>query len=339
MATDLRSPRCSPEVQRRPLLSHLTIVERRPIADAEAEVNVVLVTGGAGFVGRQVVAALETQGKEVWATTHRSAVAGARALEAVDLIEMSSRDLVPRLTAIRPRTLIHCAWMARPGLFWTSPANLDWLAASVRLLKAFAEAGGERVLMVGSCAEYQPPTEGPCLETETPTLPATLYGVTKDALHRTLRTFSCQQGLSWAWARLFHLTGPGESQERLVSGVAQSLVKGTAPQCSAGLQRIDLMDSRDAGYALARLALSSVEGPVNVATGVPRTVRSIVEALAKRVPTAPSPLFGTPLGAPPVDLWADVNRLRHEVGFEPKISFAQMVEQAIQRERLAFACR
>ena len=53
-----------------------------------------------------------------------------------------------------PTHLLHLAWYAEPGLFWRSPENLRWVEASLRLLRAFAEHGGQRAVMAGSCAEY-----------------------------------------------------------------------------------------------------------------------------------------------------------------------------------------
>ncbi|MDP9065478.1 MAG: NAD-dependent epimerase/dehydratase family protein, partial [Pseudomonadota bacterium] len=100
--------------------------------------NVVLVTGAGGFIGRWSVPALIARGYEVHAVLARSAgrnlvpqLAGAVAHWA-DLLDGD----VPRtlVDGIRPSHLLHFAWTATPGVYWTSSDNYRWLAASQTLL-------------------------------------------------------------------------------------------------------------------------------------------------------------------------------------------------------------
>ena len=58
-------------------------------------------------------------------------------------------------SVIRPEVLIHLAWYAEHGKYWTSPENVRWVEASLALLRGFAAAGGRRVVMAGTCAEYE----------------------------------------------------------------------------------------------------------------------------------------------------------------------------------------
>ncbi len=68
-----------------------------------------------------------------------------------DFLDDSTHD---KLTSeVRPSHLPHFAWIATPGLYWTSPDNFRWLAASEHLLRCFFAHGGSRVMMAGSCAE------------------------------------------------------------------------------------------------------------------------------------------------------------------------------------------
>ena len=78
--------------------------------------------------------------------------------------------------------------------------------ASLALLKAFGEQGGERVVMAGTCAEYDW-GQGLCLESVTPRKPSTVYGTCKNALQEILSIYSNQFGLSSAWGRIFFLYG------------------------------------------------------------------------------------------------------------------------------------
>ena len=123
--------------------------------------------------------------------------------------------------------LLHLAWFAEPGAYWRSPANLDWVSASLALLRAFREAGGTRAVSAGTLAEY---AGGERLtETATPCRPATLYGAAKDGFRRVAASYAAQEGLSFATGRVFFLYGPGEKTGRLVSDAARALLGGRRP--------------------------------------------------------------------------------------------------------------
>ncbi len=111
----------------------------------------VLVTGGAGFVGRHAVAALIARGFEVHAVGRR-APEGVHLVHPADLLDADARRAA--LRAAGASHLLHLAWVTEPGRYWQSPDNLDWTAASLDLVRGFREAGGTRAVVAGTCAEY-----------------------------------------------------------------------------------------------------------------------------------------------------------------------------------------
>ena len=86
------------------------------------------------------------------------------------------------MDSVQPTHLLHLAWFAVPGQFWTSPENLRWVQASLELLSVFESVGGRRLVVAGSCDEYEW-SDVDCDEHDTPLRPATLYGTCKHALH------------------------------------------------------------------------------------------------------------------------------------------------------------
>ena len=292
----------------------------------------VLVTGASGFIGLQVVAALSSMGIEVHS-------AGLNTLPGDEnkrarRCDLLSHEAVERLLrAVSPTHLVHLAWYVEHGKFWRSAENLAWLEASLHLVRRFAEGGGQRVVVAGTCAEYDW-RHGYCVEGVTPCEPATLYGASKDALRRTVQAFAGEHGLSWSWGRVFHLYGPGEPDARLVPSVALSLLRGNAPRCTAGTQLRDLMHVSDVGRAFATLVTSELEGPVNVATGVPVRLGDVVRAIAKHFPDAPAPVFGAlaaPQDEPPL-LVGDATRL-HALGFRPRHDLESGIADAVAHLR------
>jgi nucleoside-diphosphate-sugar epimerase len=282
-------------------------------------VSGVLVTGGSGFIGRNALAPLRERGYEVHAPGSR---------EADLLAPGTAADLIAEL---RPTHLLHFAWDARPGKYWTSTDNLEWVEGSLRLLRAFAEGGGRRAVLAGTCAEYEWTDEVHCVEGATPLAPATLYGAAKHGLHVTAERYASQAGVSFAWGRIFFVFGPHEHHARLASSVASALVRGEPAETGAGTQVRDFLYSEDLGDAFAALLDSAVEGAVNMASGEPRAIRDLVVALGDAAGRPDLLRIGArpPNPGEPASITAAVDRLRDEVGWRPPRTLEQRAADTI----------
>ncbi len=291
----------------------------------------VLVTGATGFVGRNSLEPLAALGFEVHATHSKGTPSGSAMWHRVDLMD---RGAVGRLLdAVEPTHWLHFAWYAEHGQFWKSPQNLPWVEATLFLLREFAGRGGQRAVLAGSCAEYDW-RYGLCSEPTTPTEAATLYGTCKSALRTIAEAYAAGAGLSLAWGRIFFLHGPHEDERRLVPSVIRSLQRGEPVRCSHGRQYRDFLHVADCASAFAHLLDSEVTGAVNIASGQPVTIGTIVRTLAALIPGGASiPIefgaFPTPPDDPPL-LVADVRRLTQEVGWTPRFDLPTGLIQTIR---------
>lgn len=275
----------------------------------------ILLTGASGLIGRATIPPLLERGADLHGVIRGAppAISGVT-WHSADILDMAAtREVVQRVRADR---LIHAAWYVEHGKFWTSPENFRWVDASLALVEAFAEAGGRRVVGLGTGAEYTATAPGdgsPWPETR-PIDPATAYGQAKAAFHARL---AADPRLSVAWARIFHVFGFGEPLAKLVPDVALSLMAGREARTGSGRAVRDYVSARFTGRALAALALSDVTGAVNIGSGHPVAIREVVETLGR--------ILGRPdlirLGARPDApgempyMGADITRLRREVGF------------------------
>jgi len=232
---------------------------------------------------------------------------------------------------IRPTHLLHFAWYAEHGKFWRSTENYRWLEASIALLRRFHECGGKRVVVAGSCAEYDW-SYGYCSEGITPCRPTTPYGACKNALQDTLHSYCVETGLSAGWGRIFFVYGPGEHPARLVSSVIGSLLQGGIARCTHGNQIRDFLHVEDVADAFVALLDSVVRDAVNIASGRPVSVRDVVLATADLIGARERVDFGA-LPAPdfePPLLVADTRRLFNEVGWRPRWELIAGIEQAMR---------
>jgi len=236
--------------------------------------------------------------------------------------DLHDRDFVANvIVGVRPSHLLHLAWYTEHGRFWQSAENLRWLSTSLDLVRAFTIAGGKRVVIAGTCAEFAM-SASPISETRTPRQPTSVYGTSKAALREVVTAFAREHRLSFAWGYLYFLYGPNESPQRLVPSVIRSVLRGTEARCTAGTQIRDFLHAADAGAAFAALLLSDVEGGVNIASG---QAVAIAE-MAMRAATAAGDAGLLRLGAVPMNpadppsIVADTGRLFSEVGWRPRVA-------------------
>ena len=249
----------------------------------------VLVTGATGFVGSHVARLLARRGHDV----HALVLAGeeARATERlgaersrISLVHgdlLDARSCRAAVAELRPEGCLHLAWYADPRDYLSARVNIDLVGASAALGSALDEAGCRRLVMTGTCFEYD--TALGYLGESSALAPRHLYSTCKRALFDMMGHVVAGTQTSFAWARLFFLYGPHESDGRLVPAVVDALLAGQRARVTTGEQYRDFMHVADAAACLVHLLESDVEGPVNVASGVPVRVRDVVHAIAREL--------------------------------------------------------
>jgi nucleoside-diphosphate-sugar epimerase len=273
----------------------------------------VLVTGASGFLGRSTISSLIARGFDVVSLGRTDPLEEDVRHVECDLLDAAER--ADAVSSIRATHLLHLAWDLTPGAYTKSPANFDWLAASIQLARDFAAGGGRRIVVAGTCFEYE--WSVPTLREDGPIRPGSVYGQCKDLLRRALEAYAGSDGPDLSWARLFFLYGPGENEHRLAGAVTSSLLRGEPVATSTGSQKRDYMYVGDAGRALGELLGSDVTGPINIGSGRAIPVRALVEALALEIGRADLVDYGArPSPDEPEVVAADIGRLTDELGFE-----------------------
>jgi nucleoside-diphosphate-sugar epimerase len=296
-------------------------------------VKTVLVTGASGFVGSQTIEELIERGYTVHALTHPAWPIVEEGGEAVvwhsgDLLDEDYRRSL--IDEVKPSHLLHAAWYDEHGKYWASTENIRWMDASSDLVEKFADAGGQRVVVTGTSAEYDW-SSGRFNELTTPIKPDTVYGHSKNTLHERLVTLSAAKGLSLGWGRMFFYYGPREQRERFVPSVIIPLLRGQQALCTHGRQVRDYLHVSDAGRAFAQLLDSEVEGPVNVASGDPVEMQDIIFKIADILGKRDMVDLGAlpSREGEPLMFVGDVVRLTEEVGWSPRVTLDEGLRLAV----------
>lgn len=290
----------------------------------------VLLTGAGGYVGRHMLDKLVARGYEVHAVSRSAPVAtiGQVAWHDTDLLDAAATNtLVSQVAATH---LMHLAWITEPGVYWESPRNDDWLSASFSLLESFAEHGGLRALLAGTCAEYDW-SDGHCVEDKTPLRGKSLYAQSKLAFRDAAFAVAKSTDLSVAWARVFFSFGPHERPERLVPAVIQALLSGGRARCSDGSLVRDFMYVEDVADAMVAVLDSNFTGDINIASGRPTTLADLVNRIAARLDAADRVDFGHYPRRPddPQSITADNSRLSHVIGWSPAYDLDSAIDKTI----------
>jgi nucleoside-diphosphate-sugar epimerase len=302
-------------------------------------VKKVLLTGATGYIGQFAVRYLLDKNYIVHAVTSKPLTKTSNEnliWHEVNLLKpYEVKDLIER---VHPTHLLHFAWYVEHGKFWNASENLDWLQMSLSLAKQFVENGGKRIVVSGTCAEYDWTNKGPFFEFGTPFRPHTLYGAAKNSMSLTLEKYGKASDCSFASGKVFFSFGANESPNRLIPSVIRSLLENKLAETSHGNQIRDFLYVEDIAKAFVELLESEVVGAVNIASGKGIKLKKIIEIIAN--------IIGRPellrVGALPVskdeplEIVADMTRLHKEVGFKENYNLKERLKETINwwRENL-----
>ena len=289
----------------------------------------VLVTGGTGLIGKEVLPALQTAGFEVFALTRRDANPpnGVHWVQA-DLFD--SEWVERELTAIRPEYLLNLAWCAS-GDYLTSPLNERFKSAGLDLLKAFHRAGGRRAIFAGTCFEYAF-KDTPLKETD-PTNPQTPYARCKNDLRIAAQDYADRNGISFGWGRIFYVYGKNEHPSRLTASIVDSLTAARPVTIRTSQLKRDYMYTKDIAGAFAAFLKSDVTGVVNVCTGRAVALGEFAAAFARAAGKETLLDLRREETSQPSIIVGDCSRLNREVGYQARYSLQAAVSEILQGER------
>jgi UDP-glucose-4-epimerase GalE len=262
---------------------------------------VVLVIGGAGYIGSHAARALKRAGHEVIVfdnlSTGYAALAAGFDLVKGDVLDAAALERVlPRADAI-----MHFAAHAYVGESVTNPRKYfhNNVEGGLSLLNAALAAGVKKIIFSSTCAVYGIPAKVPIDESET-RQPVNPYGVTKMFFEQALEAYDRAYDFRYASLRYFNAAGADESgeigelhdPETHLIPVALHAAAGLGPELQVfgsdyptpdGTCIRDYIHVNDLASAhvkaLERLAAGKESFAVNLGTGVGCSVQEVISAV------------------------------------------------------------
>ncbi len=291
-----------------------------------------LVTGGAGFIGSNLVDALLDRGDEVTivdnvSTGRRENVSNALS-GAAELVEADIRDaeaMVELVAEVRPQTIFHLAAQIDVRRSTADPAfdarvNVE---GTINMLEAARR---------GAVARFVNSSTGGAIYGEGRTLPApedhpvapeAPYGQSKFAAEGYCELFRRLHGLSTVSLRYGNVFGPRQDplgEAGVVAIFCGRLLDGGRPTVFGdGLQTRDYVYVDDIVSANLAAAGSTVSGSFNVGTGVQTTVLELVDTLGAMTEASFEPEHAPERPGEVRHIALDASKARAELGWEARL--------------------
>jgi nucleoside-diphosphate-sugar epimerase len=308
-----------------------------------------LVTGGAGFIGSNLVEELVRRRQEVVVLDDLSAgkeanLASVR--EKIDLHIGTITDLAAVQSACKGvQYVIHLA--ARTSVprsvlnpLETNHVNID---GTLNVLVAARDAQVRRFVFAASSAAYGETPTLPKVESM-PAQPISPYGLTKYAGELYAQVFGRVYGLENACLRYFNVFGPRQDPTSQYSGVLSrfmlAVIEGQSPVVYG-----DGEQSRDFTYVenIVDETLRACEAPgasglvFNGGTGARITLNQVLKLLEQITEKTIQPKYDAPRSGDIRDSQADVSLAHKVLGYEPRVRFAEGLKRTWEWYKQAYA--
>jgi UDP-glucose 4-epimerase len=298
-----------------------------------------LVTGGGGFIGSHVVDELLARGHAVkvldnFSTGRRSNIA--HVLGDIELVEGDVRSYERANTAVAGvDAVVHLA--ALPSVprsvqdpLTTTEVNVT---GTLNVLLAARDREVRRVVLASSSSVYGANEFLPKHEELIPH-PISPYAVSKLAAEQYAMAFSAVYGLETIALRYFNVFGPRQDPDSQYSGVVALFLRlaaegGRPAVCGDGTQTRDFTYVSNVVDAtlLAAQAPQASGSVLNIGCGASYSVLDLIAAIEKATGRPMEPTFGPDRPGDVKHSFANIDRARARIGYEPSVPFDEGVRR------------
>lgn len=299
-----------------------------------------LVTGGAGFIGSNLVDELVAQGHEVRVLDNLS-TGFAENLNPDALFfegDICDEELVAQAVEGTDVIFHQAARGSVPKSVETPLVTDLWnIHGTLTVVEAARRQGVPRVVAASSSSVYGGVAPRPTVETS-PLFPKSPYAVTKMTGELYLRVYWELFGVETVALRYFNVYGPRQDPTSAYAAVIPkfiaSLRAGESPTVNGdGLQSRDFAFVSDvvaANLAAATAPAEACAGKAyNIAGGSERSLLEMLEILNDILGTSIDPIHGEPRAGDVRHSFADTTAARDDLGWQPTLDFAEGLRRTV----------
>jgi UDP-glucose 4-epimerase len=301
-----------------------------------------LVTGGAGFIGSNIVDELLRRGQRVrvlddFSTGREENVADFASR--VELIRADVRDEDAVDAAVKGVDyVLHQAALASVPRSIADPSANNQVNAqgTLNVLIAAKRHAVKRVVYASSSSVYGDSEALPKVETMTPN-PKSPYAVAKLAAEYYCRVYGELHGLPTVSLRYFNVFGPrqdpGSQYSAVIPLFVKALLEGKSPTIYGdGEQSRDFTFISNVVSANLLACEAKITGArvYNIACGGRYSLNQLFAALRARIGNGPQPVYGPPRPGDVKHSMAAIERIQSELGYRVDVSFEDGIDRTVQ---------
>lgn len=302
-----------------------------------------LVTGGAGFIGCNLVRFLLDKDCDVVVLDNFSTGKRENLAEIAGRIELIEGDIRDRQAV--DNAAAGCSAVFHQAALGSVPRSVDDPLTShdvnvngtVNVLESARAAGVKRVVFAASSSAYGDQPESPKHESMPP-LPRSPYAAGKVACEAYMRGYAAVFGMETLCLRYFNVFGPYQDPHGAYAAVipafVSNLLAGKPPVVFGdGGQTRDfcyIANVCEANWQAANAPADVCDGrPLNIACGQATSLNEILQKLRELLGVDDQAEYTDPRPGDVRDSLADVSAAKDAIGYEPKVFFAEGLERAI----------
>ena len=303
-----------------------------------------LITGGLGFIGSEIIEKLSQDGHEVTCVDNKDTYDIISPVDLNKLITWRSRnwenknvhvmhgDLLDRNICLKafktkPDVVIHLATYPRAKIVDQNPivGIPKVIDTTTNLLWHASQFNTKKFVYVSSSMVYGDFKDG--TREDANTKPKNIYGEAKLTGERMTKLFAHRDGLNYIIVRPSGVYGPGDLPDRVVSKFFAKAMNDETIELHDGQNKVDFTYRQDAAHGIIQAALSEVANTsFNITAGNATSLRTLAETIVD-ITGSNSEIKDVGMHKLyPARGTLDINRARDLLGYEPKFSLRQGLE-------------
>ncbi|MDD5772144.1 MAG: NAD(P)-dependent oxidoreductase [bacterium] len=226
----------------------------------------------------------------------------------------------------------HLAWEGERNDYAAQSKNIT---NSIKAMETAKKVGAYNFIVTGSQAEYG--SQNFIATEESTPKPDTAYGICKLSTFNILCVLAEKININLIWARLFSVYGLYDHPNKLIPYILNCFKKNISPELTKAEQYWDFLHATDAAKALYSISKIKSVNIYNIAYGSGKPLKEyIVEARNLCNPNVTLKFGTVPENIKKaVSLRADINKIKKDTQWEPKISFAEGIK-TMYNEKINF---
>lgn len=287
----------------------------------------IFLTGGTGFIGKQVVQKLSDGRNELLLLARNSADESSSTINYVKGDLENTSAWAGKLKEFKPDAAIHLAWDGIPD--YGSKNSIRNLKYGLDLFQLLAEIGCKTILTTGSVWEYGKLSGK--LSEDLIVEPFNLFTAAKNSLNWMGREIAKENGMNFIWTRLFYVYGPGQKSTSLISYLISCVKEGKKPEIRNPQAKNDFIYVEDVANVISQLLLKyKGSGIFNIGSGELTAVKTVLNKIYALFSKEPDYETANQIKIDTLSSnFADISKIEKEISWRPNFSIDEGLRKTI----------